>query len=499
MEGHHRCHRNRGSSRRKRSLDQQKGDGQQRDRMLGELPTVRAVDKQVADMAQELASLKQKLKSILPNRYNQAGPAYQDYHRNNERPSTPGNNRSEFSRPREKPSTPLYENQICFYCHRESHTTYRCPDFFKDEELARPIRSAVAAASADPKMMEAADKLAKSRRVAFASTPRPPTPPAFKSLAQTVNWEPPQLGAENFLKTHVVTRSDAQRGRRSTNLDEDRMDVDQQEEREEPTRKEPRVAPEKVWSKDKTPAKSKKALIEELDHIKIPTTFAQLTAISPSYAEQVISKLQEQLAGRSNATYIVDKTTQVASAMTTQSEEEPSSDPCYYSCALGYVLAEVGEGKADFMIDSGSMVNVIPQSVAEDLDLEVVQIDIPMKGVGGARCDITRVVKNCLVAIGRFSGPAHLFVSPKAQDCILGRPFPFDYSCTLEYHDKGETLSFKGTKGRRVSVPLARIGQGRGWNNKKDLSTNTLLSNISNKSSGQEHRMFKKKLDQSFL
>ncbi|KNE86617.1 hypothetical protein PSTG_20020, partial [Puccinia striiformis f. sp. tritici PST-78] len=104
--------------------------------------------------------------------------------------------------------------------------------------------------------------------------------------------------------------------------------------------------------------------------------------------------------------------------MTTQSEGEPLSDPCYYSCALGYVLAEVGEGKFDFMIDSGSMVNVIPRSVAEDLDLEVVQIDIPMKGVGGARCDITGVVENCLVTIGRFSGPAHLFVSPKAQDCI---------------------------------------------------------------------------------
>ncbi|KNE94668.1 hypothetical protein PSTG_12030 [Puccinia striiformis f. sp. tritici PST-78] len=145
------------------------------------------------------------------------------------------------------------------------------------------------------------------------------------------------------------------------------------------------------------------------------------------------------------------------------------------------------------------MVNVIPRSVAEDLDLEVVQIDIPMKGVGGARCDITGVVENCLVTIGQFSGPAHLFVSLKAQDCILGQPFLFDYGCTLEYHDEGETLSFKGTKGRRVSVPLARIGQGRGWNNKKDLSTNTPTSTRRDNPTRQEHRMFKKKADQSFL
>ncbi|KNE87198.1 hypothetical protein PSTG_19423, partial [Puccinia striiformis f. sp. tritici PST-78] len=174
------------------------------------------------------------------------GSGYQDYHRGNERPTTPGNERSEFSRPREKPSTPLYENVVCYYCLRESHTTYRCPELTKDESQglvmrrgrdyflpngeqipwnpARPIRSVVAAASADPKILEAADKIAATRKTTFAPTPRPPTPPAFKSSAQTVNWEPPQLGAENFLKTHVVTRSDAQRGRRSTNLDEDRMD-----------------------------------------------------------------------------------------------------------------------------------------------------------------------------------------------------------------------------------------------------------------------------------
>ncbi|KNE87780.1 hypothetical protein PSTG_18829 [Puccinia striiformis f. sp. tritici PST-78] len=151
-----------------KSLDQQKGGSQRRDRMLEELPTSKSVDKQVADMAQDLATLKQQLRSVLPTRYNNSGATQQDYSRNNERPSTPGNDRSEFSRPRERPSTPLYESQICFYCHRESHSTYRCPDFLKDEELGlvrkdgkewylpngqhipwnptRPIRSVVATA-----------------------------------------------------------------------------------------------------------------------------------------------------------------------------------------------------------------------------------------------------------------------------------------------------------------------------------------------------------------
>jgi hypothetical protein len=153
----------------------------------------------------------------------------------------------------------------------------------------------------------------------------------------------------------------------------------------------------------------------------------------------------------------------------------------------------------EFMVDSGSMVNVMPRSVAEDLDLELVQVDIPMKGVGGARCDLNGVVENCPIGIGRFSGPAHLFVSPKAQDCILGRPFLFDYGCTLEYHENGETLSFQGTKGRRVSVPLARTGQGRGWNNRKDLSTNSAKLQDNEIPPSDEDRMFKKGIVQHFL
>ncbi|KNE90077.1 hypothetical protein PSTG_16482 [Puccinia striiformis f. sp. tritici PST-78] len=231
-----------------KSLDQQKGGSQRRDRMLEELPTSKSVDKQVADMAQDLATLKQQLRSVLPTRYNNSGATQQDYSRNNERPSTPGNDRSEFLRPRERPSTPLYESQICFYCHRESHYTSRCPDVFKDEELGlvrregkdwylpngqhipwiptRPIRSVVAAASADPKIMEAAEKLAKSRKVAFTGIPRPQTPPAFKTSAQLVDWEPPQLGAENFLKNQAITRADAQKGRRNMRIQEPEDDVE---------------------------------------------------------------------------------------------------------------------------------------------------------------------------------------------------------------------------------------------------------------------------------
>ncbi|KNE87035.1 hypothetical protein PSTG_19592, partial [Puccinia striiformis f. sp. tritici PST-78] len=176
----------------------------------------------------------------------------------------------------ERPSTPGNENFICFYCHRDSHATYRCPEYFRDEEQglvrregkdwylpngnhipwnpSRPIQSVVAAASADPKMMEAAEKLARSRRSGFTGPSRPQTPPAFKSLAQQVIWEPPQLGAENFLKNQAITRADAQKGRRNVRIqdpEDDRMDMDQEGETEGRAQETTRNIPEKVWSKEK--------------------------------------------------------------------------------------------------------------------------------------------------------------------------------------------------------------------------------------------------------
>ncbi|KNF05786.1 hypothetical protein PSTG_01183 [Puccinia striiformis f. sp. tritici PST-78] len=427
------------------SLSQQKGGSQQRDRMLEELPTSKAVDKQVSDMAQDVASLKQQLQSLLPNHYNNSGTTQQDYSCNNKRPSTPGNEQSEFSRPRERPLTPLFKSQLCFYCHRELHYTSRCPDAFKDEELGL--------------IMEVAEKLAKSRKVAFTGILQPQVPPV-RLREQTRRREEGTLGFRTWRTIEWTWIKNAKR--------------------------------RNVLEKLRGPYLKR-------EHVKLPTTFAQLTAIAPSYTKQVIAKLQERLHGKSSATYMANEHTKVSSAMMTPHEESDPTDPCYYSCALGYVLAKVGEGKVDFIIDSGSMVNVIPRSVAEDLDLEVVQINIPMKGIGGARCDITGVVENCQINIGRFSGPAHLFVSPKAQDCILGRPFLSDYGCTLEYHEEGETLSFKGSKGRQVSVPLARIGHGKGWNNKKDLGTNNFRPRGNIDQPSQEHWRFKKKTDQSFL
>jgi hypothetical protein len=219
------------------------------------------------------------------------------------------------------------------------------------------------------------------------------------------------------------------------------------------------------------------ALLTELDNMKIPTTFAQLTSISPTYVEELIRKLQHRTPGpqTSKLSYIKEvgtKTQKVAGAMIKQEDKEEKDFNCFYSCALGYIKTQIKDKRVHFMIDSGLMVNVIPAKLAIDLKLEVVEVNIPMRGVGGERCDINGVVENCGLTIGRFTGPVHLFVAPQAQKCILGRPFLFDYDCTLDYPGNGEYLQFQGNVGRQITIPIARVGKGRGWNQFKHLNGN---------------------------
>ncbi|KAA1087385.1 hypothetical protein PGT21_030412 [Puccinia graminis f. sp. tritici] len=468
-----------------KTIDQKKGDGKKREKMVEE-NSPEVLQKQVDNLAKAIETLTGKLE-------NQP--------------------KAEYARGNERPTGQLYEPRPCWYCHREGHSTQSCYEAQKDEkaglvkrdgrdfclpngekipwDASRPIRVVVAADSAKPK--PTINAVYKTDNPAVFSSPLP-TPSTCSELEyisslHRIDWDPPKLGAVNFEKVRLeaniaTTRAEALRGRRKPTAEnkDTAMDLDQINELEEIVRDVPatRKTPGQMSdSQGKTNAQkgertAESALVLELDNLKIPTTFSQLTSISPTYAQEVIKKLQKRIPEHKNSklTYVKDTKTdpKVSASMLLNQDEEDREYNCFYSCALGYIDTHIAGRKIPFMVDSGSMVNVIPRQAAIDLDLEVVEVDIPMKGIGGDRCDIKGVVENCAISIGRFTGPVHLFVSPQAQDCILGRPFLFDYDCTLDYPGSGELLSFQGDSGRRITVPIAKIGQGRGWNQLKSLN-----------------------------
>ncbi|KAA1069026.1 hypothetical protein PGT21_009509 [Puccinia graminis f. sp. tritici] len=463
-----------------RTLDQKKGDGKKREKMMDDNPP-EVLQKQVDSLAKAIESLTGKLENQPKN---------------------------EYSRGNDQPSGRLYEPRPCYCCHKEGHSTIMCYEAQKDEreglvkkqgrdfylpngkkipwDPSRPIRVVVAADSAKPKPQ--ITKVYRTDHPSVFEQQAEPTPNSndYVSSMHKIDWNPPHLGSENFDKVKsnaATTRAEALRGRRKPMAanDDSAMDLDPIDELEEiveevaATRKTPgQIAePQAKPTVQKTEKTVESALVSELDNLKIPTTFSQLTSISPTYAQEVIKKLQKQIPEHKNSKFTYVKgpkqDSKVSASMLLNPEEEDQDYNCFYSCALGFIETHISGKRVPFMVDSGSMVNVIPRQAAIDLNLEVIEVDIPMKGIGGDRCDIKGVVENCAISIGRFTGPVHLFVSPHAQDCILGRPFLFDYDCTLDYPGTGELLSFQGNSGRHITVPIAKIGQGKGWNQMKNL------------------------------
>ncbi|EFP90492.2 uncharacterized protein PGTG_16079 [Puccinia graminis f. sp. tritici CRL 75-36-700-3] len=368
-----------------RSLDQKKGDGKKREKMVEENPP-EMLQKQFDNLAKAIETLTGKLEN---------------------QPTT------EYSRGNERPTGQLYDPRPCAYCHREGHSTYTCYEAQKDEKEgivkrdgrdfclpngdkipwnpSRPIRTVVATNAAKPK-----PQINSVFRINYptSSEVRRENQEEIEYITSfhKIEWEPPRVGSSSAKKIKLesnaaTTRAEALCGRRKPPAEKDNsaMDVDQTDELEEiiqdipATRKTPGQIsdPQGKSSAQKGDRTAESALLSELDNLKIPTTFSQLTSISPTYAQEVIKKLQKRLPEHQNSklTYVKENTLapKVSASMILNMNEEDREYNCFYSCALGYIDTHIYGRKVQFMIDSGSMVNVIPKQAAIDLDLEFVE------------------------------------------------------------------------------------------------------------------------------
>ncbi|PLW52928.1 hypothetical protein PCANC_05773 [Puccinia coronata f. sp. avenae] len=101
-----------------KALDVQKGDGKRREKMLEEIPDQSVLQKKIMDMEKEIASLTNQRANNAPIGYQQQG----------------GSTNNKFSRGNPKPRGKLFPTRICYYCHREGHGTFSCPEALKDEQ-----------------------------------------------------------------------------------------------------------------------------------------------------------------------------------------------------------------------------------------------------------------------------------------------------------------------------------------------------------------------------
>ncbi|KNZ60414.1 hypothetical protein VP01_15585g1, partial [Puccinia sorghi] len=111
-------------------------------------------------------------------------------------------------------------------------------------------------------------------------------------------------------------------------------------------------------------------------------------------------------------------------------------------CPLGYVQMCIGDHQVSAMIESGSMVNLLPTDLVRDADLVCQQANIGLRGIGGHKCKVDRVVvAKCKRRVS--------FLLVQASEVILGRPFLFAFWAGLRYDSarREEILSVVDSQG----------------------------------------------------
>ncbi|KNZ47680.1 uncharacterized protein VP01_6226g1, partial [Puccinia sorghi] len=65
-----------------------------------------------------------------------------------------------------------------------------------------------------------------------------------------------------------------------------------------------------------------------------------------------------------------------------EEEESKLEGAIHYSCPLGYIKLTINEESHQALLDTGSMVNIIPAGLAQKLGLVITEKPMKLKGVG---------------------------------------------------------------------------------------------------------------------
>ncbi|POW02763.1 hypothetical protein PSHT_11975 [Puccinia striiformis] len=130
----------------------------------------------------------------------------------------------------------------------------------------------------------------------------------------------------------------------------------------------------------------------------------------------------------------------------------------------GMVDMTVNKIKIRTLVDTGAEMNIIPDTIANQLGLVTTELFMRLKGIGGHFTPIIGLAEN--VPISVFPGYIHLanfFIVKGSVHTVLGRPFLADHNVRLELsNQKGEVLSFQDTDDRRLCIPIC-LPSTPGW------------------------------------
>jgi hypothetical protein len=136
------------------------------------------------------------------------------------------------------------------------------------------------------------------------------------------------------------------------------------------------------------------------------------------------------------------------------------------SCPLGYVEMGIGGQKVWAMIDSGSMINIMPAELARAANLSRQKTSMSIRTMGGFRCEVEGVVEAEPVVVAKVEERISFLVT-RSNEIILGRPFLFAFRTDLRFcpRRREEIMAVRDRLGRQFETTICQPQSGE-WLNR---------------------------------
>ncbi|KAA1074119.1 hypothetical protein PGTUg99_020660 [Puccinia graminis f. sp. tritici] len=354
----------------------------------------------------------------------------------------------------------------CSYCGEVGHFKAQCADLTTDMKTLG-VRPVMRDFYLDGEKIEAAVPRNEVRRRRSAETAAggKGKEAEVKSHIGIVErgkaWTPPAVAAE--------VRAVAAEERVCFGERYDRMDLDQAP-RAEPVPKKPKArepAAQQSAERKRAGELARKALGNDT---ALSLTLKDLAAISPLMAEQLIGSIREA-AGPSfkETAEKVSAPVETVLAEVRSAEFGENEKPVHralVSCPLGYVEMEIRGQKVWAMIDSGSMINIMPAELARATNLARRKTSMSIRTMGGFRCEVEGVVEAEPVLVAKVEERI-LFLVTRSNEIILGRPFLFAFRTDLRFcpRRREEIMAVRDSGGRQFETTICQPQSGE-WLNR---------------------------------
>ncbi|KAA1121285.1 hypothetical protein PGTUg99_030634 [Puccinia graminis f. sp. tritici] len=227
----------------------------------------------------------------------------------------------------------------------------------------------------------------------------------------------------------------------------------------EPSRERPKQNKEEFRAKETSMEPLDKSIRNKFYKQTYTLTLEEIVKIAPQFLQGLQESQPEYDVSEKKANNVE---LHCSTGLGTSADEEERG--LTYACPVGMVDMTINKRKIRTLVDTGAEMNIIPDTLADQLGLVTTEIFMRLKGIGGHVTPIVGLAEN--IPVNVLPGYIHLanfFVVRGSVHTVLGRPFLADHNIRLELsHQKGEVLSFPDSAGRRVCIPIC-LPDSPGW------------------------------------